>query len=164
MKFLRCIGLVALIFSSTAFAADGSSGCGPAWFVLKDNSLVSSALRATTNGILFPVVTIGMTIGTSNCTRHNLVETEKESLHFVTMNYFELKGEIAKGEGQFLSSFSSTMGCPSETQAELAKALKQNYKNVFPSSDIQPETALTEVYKVILADPHLVNQCSLRLG
>ena len=83
--------ILATVISGTAYGADGSSGCGPGWYILKDNSLVSSALRATTNGILVPVVTLGMTFGTSNCSKHKIVKKEKESLHFVTMNYFELK-------------------------------------------------------------------------
>ena len=43
MKNLVLTGLVLLGFSSflgQALAADGSSGCGPAWYVLKDESLL----------------------------------------------------------------------------------------------------------------------------
>lgn len=100
------------LFSSGAMAADGSSGCGPGWYLFKDNSLVSSALRATTNNFLFPVVTFGMTTGTSNCTKHQIVMKEKESLHFVTHNYPEVQVDIAKGEGEYLRSLATTIGCP----------------------------------------------------
>ena len=86
-----------LFGSCSLFAADGSSGCGPGWYLFKENSLVSSAFRATTNGILFPSVTFGMTFGTSNCTQHKLVLKEKESLHFVTENYFEVQADMARG-------------------------------------------------------------------
>ena len=59
-----CVG------ASQAMAMDGSSGCGPAWYVFKENTILSSSLRGTTNGTLWPVVTIGMTFGTSNCANH----------------------------------------------------------------------------------------------
>ncbi len=142
-------------------ANDGSSGCGPGWFLFKENSLVSSALRATTNSFLFPVTTIGMTIGTSNCTQHKLVLKEKESLHFATMNYFELKNEIAKGNGEYLSAFASTVGCPAQAQESLNRHLRQNFKALYPNAKVQPENVLVEVYKAILSDEQLTRQCSM---
>ena len=58
MKKIILIVLVAM-FSTQLLAADGSSGCGPGWYVTKKNSLLSSAIRATTNAILIPTVTLG---------------------------------------------------------------------------------------------------------
>lgn len=163
---MRTLVLTALIsFAGTsAWAADGSSGCGPGWYLFKENSLVSSALRATTNGILLPVVTIGMTVGTSNCTQHKLVLKEQESLHFATQNHFELKTAIAKGEGEYLSAFASTMGCPSSAQGRLNQKLRAEFGRVYPNSKVQPENVLLEVYKTILSDRELTEQCSLHVG
>lgn len=114
-----------IMFQPSAFAADGSSGCGPAWFIMKDNSILSSALRLTTNGILFPFVTLGMTFGTSNCTKHRIVKTEQESLYFATQNYYEIKGEMARGQGEYLSAFASTIGCPSSAQDRFNDKVKE---------------------------------------
>ena len=147
-----------------AMANDSSSGCGPGWYLVKDNSLVSSALRMTTNGFLFPVVTLGMTSGTSNCTQHSIVLHEKESLHFATQNYYELKGETAKGQGRYLSAFAQTIGCGSKAQDRFNTSIKAAYPNIFPADAQNPEKALTEVYKMILTDPELTSQCSLRVG
>lgn len=164
MKFKLAILFSLFISTSGVFAADGSSGCGPGWYLLKDNSLVSSSLRATTNSMLFPVTTIGMTMGTSNCTQHKIVMTEKETLHFATMNYYELKGEVAKGQGQYLAAFAQTMGCESRAQGRLNDKLKGNYKNIFAPGAADPERALGEVYKTIFKDKELTNMCSLHIG
>lgn len=153
-----------VILINRAEAADGSSGCGPGWYVLKDNSLVSSALRATTNGLLIPVVTLGMTFGTSNCTQHKLVLREKESLHFATMNHYELKSEMAKGGGEYLSAFGATLGCPTKVQGQFNEKLKAHFQVIYPDGGVNPEKTLLEVYKVVLSDPTLTNQCSLGLG
>lgn len=142
-------------------ANDGSSGCGPGWYLFKENSLFSSALRATTNSFLFPVTTIGMTVGTSNCTQHKLVLKEQESLHFATMNYFELKNEIAKGNGEYLSAFASTVGCSPQAQGILNGHLRQKFKALYPDAKVQPENVLIEVYKAILSDDQLTRQCSM---
>lgn len=158
--------MVAVAFLSfgivhTANAADGSSGCGPGWYLFKENSLVSSSFRSTTNAFLMPAVTFGMTFGTSNCSQHKIVKTEKESLYFVTMNYFELKSEIAKGDGQYLSAFAKTIGCDRDAQVHFNQELKKNYSNIFESQTIQPESALSEVYKTIFRNKELTQKCSL---
>lgn len=158
--FLSAI-VSALVLPSISFGMDGSSGCGPGWFILKENSLVSSSLRATTNGILWPSSTIGMTAGTSNCTQHKIVVKEKESLHFATMNYYELKAEAARGEGNYLSAFSDTIGCPKASRADFSTKVRANYNNVFSDGERRPDQMLIEVYKVILQDPALVRACSL---
>ena len=73
----KCLISLAILFSINAMAKDGSSGCGPGWYLLKKNSILSSSLRVTTNGIFFPTTTLGMTIGTSNCSKHKHFHTEK---------------------------------------------------------------------------------------
>jgi hypothetical protein len=163
MKFLVMLALVFTVFTAFSFQAkadDGSSGCGPGWYLFKENSLVSSALRATTNSILFPVTTIGMTFGTSNCTQHKLVLKEKESLYFATMNHFELKRDIAKGDGEYLSAFAATMGCSANAQAVLNKNLRTEYSHIYPDANVNPERTLLETYKTILNNKELTSKCS----
>ena len=163
MKKFILFGVLAtfLCLPSIGQAMDGSSGCGPGWYVLKDDSLVSSVLRALTNDILFPVSTIGMTFGTSNCTQHKIVLKEQESLHFATMNYHEIKAESARGGGVYLSAFSDTIGCGKAHRADFSRKVQSHFDQVFPGGNQQPAQMLEEVYKVILLDPTLVQSCSL---
>ncbi|MCB9061921.1 MAG: DUF3015 family protein [Halobacteriovoraceae bacterium] len=157
---MKLILLLALLSPISLLAADGSSGCGPGWYIFKDNSILSSMLRATTNGLLFPVTTLGMTLGTSNCSKHKLVMREKESLHFAINNYFELKKEIASGEGQYISAFTETLGCRESISDQLGNKLKENYRSIFKSSEINPEELLRETYKIILTDKNIAKSCS----
>lgn len=156
--------LTVLFVSPFAMAADGSSGCGPGWYLFKQNSLISSALRATTNTVLFPLMTVGMTIGTSNCTQHSIVKTEQESLHFATMNKFELKGDVAKGQGHYVTAFANVIGCDNSAQEHFGSEMRRNYGLIFSSPQASPETILTEVYGVILRDKVLADKCSLHLS
>ncbi len=146
------------------YGADGSSGCGPGWYLIKDNSLLSSALRSTTNGVLFPAVTIGMTVGTSNCTKHSIVLNEKKSLHFLTMNFFEVKADVARGEGAHLSSFARTLGCSEHGIYPLSQALKETYSELYSNDAISPSVTLLEVYKSILRKPDLARMCPFHIG
>lgn len=151
---------LSLLFSSTILAADGSSGCGPGWYLFKKNSLVSSSLRATTNGMLFPAVTLGMTFGTSNCSKHGLVKTEKKTIHFVTHNYHELKSDAAKGQGDFLYSYAKTIGCKKGDIDYFSSKLQDRYEKVF-KDEASNEEVIIETYRLILNDKRLVYSCSL---
>ncbi|MFN8792516.1 MAG: DUF3015 family protein [Bdellovibrionales bacterium] len=164
MRQLIVSVLMVTALGSTAYAADGSSGCGPGWFILKDNSLVSSFLRSITNGLFFPTTTVGMTVGTSNCTRHKIVQTEQESLHFATQNYFEILAEASRGQGKTLAAFSDTIGCPTSARALFAEKFQKNYMQIYSSSQVGPETVLQEVYRFILSDETLTRACSLQLS
>lgn len=161
MRHLFLATLFTLFISNTAFAKDGSSGCGPGWYVVKKNSLVSSALRGTTNGFLGPVVTLGMTFGTSQCSKHSIVKTEKKTIHYVTNNFYELQSEIAKGEGLFLSGLSETIGCKSDTQKTFNKELKNKFQEMYKSNAQTPENVLIKVYETILTNEELTRSCSL---
>lgn len=156
--------LIGLLFTGQVMAADGSSGCGPGWYVFKNNSLVSSSLRATTNGILMPLQTLGMTFGTSNCSKHSIVKNEKRSLHLATMSYFELQADIAKGSGEHLAAFASTLGCSPSELGYVGLQFQKNYSTIYPDSQINPERALSEAYKVIFRDKHLINRCAMTIG
>lgn len=151
--------LFGIMLTTQVFGADGSSGCGPGWYVFKDNSLLSSSLRSTTNGVLVPVVTIGMTVGTSNCTKHSIVKNEKRSLHFTTMNFFELKADIAKGGGEHVAALTSTLGCPQVSQPRAAQQFQEHFQEIYPDGKVNPERALSEIYKVIFTDETLTQQC-----
>ena len=107
----RALLVIALMISSShTLAKDSSSGCGPAWYILKKNSLLSSFFRSMTNGMLSPIVTLGMTLGTSNCAKHSIVEAESASLRYAENNLPILKQDIARGGGESLTTFLGTMG------------------------------------------------------
>ncbi len=147
------------LFIFNTSAKDGSSGCGPGWYILKKNSILSSALRVTTNGIFFPTTTIGMTLGTSNCSRHQIVKNEMKSLHFVTHNYYELKAEAAKGSGEYLMALNEVLGCNPKSALQFTRKMKSTFKEVFESKN--PESVLLNIYKAILRDKSLVQSCTL---
>ena len=157
---IKSLLLLLLLIPSFAWSRDSSSGCGPAWYILPENSLVSSALRAVTNGITWPISTIGMTVGSSNCTQHKLVLKEKESLYFATQNYHELWREGSKGGGEFIAAYYSTLGCQANKEQHFSSKIQQHYQTLF-SEHQSPEGFLLETYKIILLDPELTQYCSL---
>lgn len=127
MKLFKLFLLATLFVSTTAvMAKDGSSGCGAGWYIFKKNSLVSSSLRATTNALLLN--TVGMTFGTSNCSQHSIVKTEKEAIYFAEANQNQLMLDISRGEGEYLSAFSEIVGCKKDF---LGKSLQKSFDKIY---------------------------------
>lgn len=151
------IGLT-LVFSK-AYAADGSSGCGAGWYILKKNSLISSTLRATTNAI-FLNATFGMTFGTSNCSKHSIVKNDMKAIHFTEYTFAQLKREMAKAQGDYFLAMADIMGCSNQT-AQFGKVVRGNYQNIFSKSTKTPVDMVKNLEKQIKRDPQLSKGCHL---
>ncbi|MBC98930.1 MAG: hypothetical protein CME63_14395 [Halobacteriovoraceae bacterium] len=157
----KCLTLLSLIFIlsvSNPQAADQSSGCGLGWMVFKDNSLISSALRATTNAMFFN--TIGMTFGTSGCARHSIVMNDKKTLHFTEANHNELKLEVAQGSGEHLNGLSHLMGCSPEV---FSSTLQKNYNRVFTKENISPRELVNNIQAQVVSEENLARGCGIAI-
>lgn len=148
-----CLGLTA----ANLWAADGSSGCGPAWYVFKDNSLVSSSLRTITNGFLAPTVTFGMTTGTSNCTKHSIVLIEQQKNHYVAVNNDQLQSDIAQGHGVYVDQFTALFGCGASETA--AAVLQRNYRTLYAQPE-GPQAVVNRAQLIISRSEELAGQCA----
>lgn len=154
-----------MLVSSSGFAADGSNGCGPGWYVLKKNSLLSSFGRYITHGVLFPSVTLGMTFGTSNCAKHSIVLKDQRSLHFANQNMEHLKHDIAKGEGEFLQAYLASFGCSVFAQKPLRHDLQDYFGDLFAQgTSPQPMELVALTGQLIIEAPGVAELCGADLG
>jgi hypothetical protein len=114
--------------SGMAFAADSSSGCGLGWEVSQKQSLLSSAIRSTTNAFL--PNTFSMTSGTSGCSKHTIVKNDAAAVYFAVNNRDSLLVEMAQGKGEYLRSFASTLGCKSSDMARFTDLTQTKYDSI----------------------------------
>ena len=153
-KILGALALCALTFNT--YAADSSSGCGLGWQIFSKNSLISSSLRATTNAITLS--TVGMTLGTSGCAQHSIVKNESQGIHFAEANQQQLMVEMAQGEGEFVASFATVIGCD---VASFGPAVQKNYTKIYTSE----ETTANEMYQnlktAVVTDETLARACAI---
>ena len=156
------LAIIGAMFCSNkeALAADGSSGCGPAWYVLKDNSLVSSALRGTTNGILSIVVVVGMTFGTSNCSKHSIVKRDMEVERFLTHNYSSFQHDSAKGSGEYLGAVSKMYNCNFMGIDRFNKTVQNSFGYLYDNEGSAREVA-EKLGRVVDFDTDLKANCSV---
>lgn len=126
MKNLLIISALVLSFSSFA---DSSVGCGLGQLVFKKNSIVSALLRATTNGT-FSSQLFGITTGTSGCAKHSIVKNEMAPQYFAEANFEQLKLDLAKGEGSYLTAFLVTLDCEQTSHQGLSTLSQKNFGNL----------------------------------
>ncbi len=152
------VGAVAALVVSigSVSAADSSSGCGLGWEVTQKQSLVSSAVRSTTNVVL--PNTFSMTFGTSGCTKHSVVKNEQEQKYFVEANLEQLTLEMAQGEGEYLRGFAAVMGCEN-VFGDFSSAVQRNYGTIVPAT-ASPAVLLENVKAQIRSNPTLVRACA----
>jgi hypothetical protein len=143
------------LFSFSAFAADSSSGCGLGWEVTQKQSLVSSAIRSTTNAIL--PNTFSMTFGTSGCQKHSVVKNESEQMYFVEANLDQLALDMAQGDGEYLRGFAAVMGCES-AYGDFSSFVQKQYPEIF-SGSVTPTRVLQQVKRGIRSNAALANTC-----
>ena len=151
------IGLLALISASSVFAADSSSGCGMGWQVAPAQSLVSSSTRAIVN-VTFSN-TIAMTLGTSGCAKHSIVKNDAKGIHFAEANLNQLAVEMARGNGEFVSTFASVFGC--QNSRAFGSMVQANYETVLPSVSTSGVELYNNVKAQIKNNATLASSCSL---
>ncbi len=151
------IALLAIISVSSAFAGDSSSGCGMGWEVAKNQSLVSSSTRAIVNATFSN--TIAMTLGTSGCAKHSIVNNDAKGIHFAEANMNQLAIDMARGNGEFVTSFASVFGC--QNSRAFGSMVQANYETVLPSDSTSGVELYNNVKAQIKNNATLSSTCSL---
>ncbi len=150
------LGAVILFaYTQSSQAADSSSGCGLGWQVTQKQSLLSSAVRTTTNTFL--PNTFSMTSGTSGCQKHSIVKNDEEAVIYAVNNQHSLMMEMAEGKGEFLNAFAQTLGCDASRYSDFAKFTQSHFSDIANSADG------IELYRQIRtqmeSNPALKGQC-----
>jgi hypothetical protein len=139
-----------LLTSSLAMARPhGMAGCGLGSIVFKKDSQV---LAATTNGSSYSQ-TFGITSGTSNC-----VDTQGHAKlkNFIEGNRVALESDVARGQGETLSSVAYYFGCSNDSN--FRSALQQGFDGIFKSQDA--DSVFEAMKSSIKSQPQVAVQCS----
>lgn len=101
----------------------GTAGCGLGSMVFGNESGAIQVIAATLNGT--GMQTFGITSGTSNCGAGLFAKAEVNS--FIESNAVALENDIARGQGETLSTLNDMLGC----SADFNSTLQQNYKTIY---------------------------------
>lgn len=151
------LGLLALISTTSVFAADSSSGCGMGYEIAPKQSLVSSSTRSIVNATFSN--TIGMTLGTSGCAKHSIVKNDAKGIHFAEANMNQLAVEMARGNGEFVAGFATVLGC--QNSQAFGSMVQANYETLLPSEKTSGVELYNNVKAQIKTNASLSSTCSL---
>jgi hypothetical protein len=162
-KLTLLFAMVGVLFTASAARAQGGygmAGCGLGSLLFgNDNTTLMQILAATTNNILFPQ-TFAITSGTSNCTAGGVVKAEREQAAFAEVNFQDLKRNMASGGGEYLTSFSTLLGCDESAKPVFFKMTQDKLESILPSEKSSPIDLVVGVKAQIKADARLANACT----
>ena len=76
------------------------------------------------------------------------------------MNFQDLKRNMASGGGEFLTSFSTLLGCEESAKPLFFKMTQNKYETILPSEKAGPMDLVVAVKAQIKADPLLATGCT----
>lgn len=127
MKKLLVV-LFAFTSMASAFAASyGKAGCGLGSVVIGDQPGFAQVFAATTNGTSGSQ-TFGISSGTSNCGSGG-----KSAVMFIEANKASLANDIARGQGETLSSLAKIYGI--KDASAMGSALQKSQSSIFATKD-----------------------------
>jgi len=166
-KLVVAAVVFALIPMSSALAdmsKETGPGCGlgkMAWAGTKgQNKIAQQTLAATTNGTLGNQ-TFGITSGTSGCTNDGFVMDDHKVSVFASVNFENLKQDMAQGRGEHLSSLASLMGIPAEQQGAFFAMTQEKHAVLFQSEATTSTEMLVALNHELSALP-LLSQAVIR--
>jgi len=123
---LATLGLALSAEAANGLKGDGVygvAGCGLGSMVFGKEDGVMQVLAATLNAT--GIQTFGITSGTSNCGRGLFNKAQLNS--FIQSNAIALENDIARGQGETLSTLNNMLGC----DAHFGGTLQRNFKNIY---------------------------------
>ena len=144
---MMAIGCSFMMASVAQAGGYGTAGCGLGSIVFGDEPGLIQVLAATTNGT-FGNQTFGITTGTSNCDGGVIGEASTKA--FVQANRETLSKDIARGQGETISSLSILAGCSDE--AAVGESLQKNFDEIFPRADMSDTEVSESVVDALKAD------------
>lgn len=121
----KLFAIVALVASTSSFAAHGPAGCGLGSVLFEGKEgLVFNVLAATFNGTSGNQ-TFGMSTGTLGC--EDAQSAKVSAVSFIENNMVALSNDISKGQGQTLDAYLTLINAPKADKT----MLKANYSSIF---------------------------------
>lgn len=121
----------------------GSAGCGFGSMLMgPDGNQILAATTNTTSGSQ----TFGISSGSLNCRRDQVVIVGREIPMYIEVNRMALANDAARGQGETLAGLASLMSCDEHDVGEI---LKKNYKKIFVETHMRPERIQANIIRVI---------------
>lgn len=132
-----------------------STGCGLGTTVWKGESGVGPQVLAVTTNGTSGNQTFGITSGTLGC-EQNATIASVEVRNLTVANLDNLATDMARGEGETLTSLATAMQVEPQDQPVLFATFQENFTRIFPSDDTSAEDVLIAMHEVMSENEVLV--------
>lgn len=154
-KFMSIALLAATLPMSNAALADKDIGCGLGTMIFDGKSgKVFKILGATTNGISGNQ-TFGISFGTLGCDGDSVVDSAEKLSMFIDGNMDNLARDMAKGEGETLSTLTEVWGVQPEDRAAFNALAQENFETVFSSENVVSSDVLNNLNNLVAQNQQL---------
>ena len=136
---------------------DTGPGCGlgkMVWAEYKQQKQIEAQVMiSTTNQI--GSQSLALSFGTWDCTSRGRMTAGLKIRAFAALNFENLSQDMARGQGEHLTSLAALMGIPAEYQAEFFALTQQEYPALIQSEETTPAAMLTSLRAAIAGYPIL---------
>ena len=151
-------GLFLISSPSSLFAGNyGMAGCGLGAVIYGADG--GGQISAATTNSLFGNQLFGITTGTLECTDDGVIKVEVQQKVYAFQNFDSLKREMARGEGERLTSLAMLMGCSADTTQQFKSMTKKEYSNLF-AGEADSDAMLMRLREVGSSDATIAAGCS----
>ncbi|MNJ64222.1 hypothetical protein D3C77_601660 [compost metagenome] len=150
------LGTLIAAASLNAFAeAPGGPNCGWGNMLFEgQKGLPSHVVASITNGTSGNA-TFGMTSGTNGCSAEGTLTYGGKSMLVLSSIMNELSEDMAKGEGEALTTFAVVLGVQPEDRAHFSAVTHSHFEQIFSSADVTAEQVHAATLAVLKQDARL---------
>ena len=150
------IGTLFAAVSINAFAeAPGGPNCGWGNMLFKGQRGTASHFVASTTNGTSGNATFGMTSGTNGCSTNGTLTYGGKPMLVVSNMLDELSEDMAKGQGEALTTYAVLLGVAEQDRAHFAAITHKNFSEIFSSADVTGEQMHAATLAVIKRDSRL---------
>ncbi len=143
---------------------DTGPGCGVGkmvWSEYKQQKQIEAqVMMSTTNQI--GSQPLALSFGTWGCTSRGRMTAELKIRAFAALNFENLSQDMARGQGEHLTSLAALMGIPAEDQAEFFALAQENYASLIDQGERSPVAVVRALNDAMAGHPILASASSTR--
>ena len=158
-KGLMVAALASMSLGAHAAAA-GGNGCGWGNMLFKGQSGFGSHFVASITNGTSGNATFGMTSGTNGCSTNGTLTYGGKPMLVLGSIMDELSEDMAKGEGEALTTYAVALGVKPEDRAHFAQVTHQHFSDIFTSASATDAEVHAATLAVMKQDARLAQYAS----
>ncbi|MBV7315393.1 DUF3015 family protein [Shewanella sp. NIFS-20-20] len=148
-KALSVASLLLAMLPASQVLADQDIGCGLGTVLFEGKSGVAPKVLGATTNATFGNQTFGITFGTLGCQSEGTITSRAKLTMFIDGNMDNLARDIARGNGETLSTLTEVWGISDADKASFNLVVKQNFAVIFSGDEVNSQAVMANLNQVV---------------